>query len=109
MAASTLTFSGFSTVQTFPRIAAVENTKRVNFSIRSQSASNSKNEGRGQRRIWRRRKLSAGYEFHESIVLFSQLITISSTYKFRFMKYVISLDLYVSLCIFPCYLRLELA
>ncbi|MCD7448657.1 hypothetical protein HAX54_045305 [Datura stramonium] len=36
MAASTLTFSGFSTVQTFPRIAAVENTKRVNFSIRSQ-------------------------------------------------------------------------
>ncbi|XP_060203920.1 protein PLASTID TRANSCRIPTIONALLY ACTIVE 7 isoform X3 [Lycium barbarum] len=34
MAASTLTFSGFSTLQTFPRI---ENTKRLNFSIRSQT------------------------------------------------------------------------
>ncbi|XP_060203918.1 protein PLASTID TRANSCRIPTIONALLY ACTIVE 7 isoform X1 [Lycium barbarum] len=69
MAASTLTFSGFSTLQTFPRI---ENTKRLNFSIRSQvfviyiyifkfdvqSASNSKNEGRGHRKIWRRRKLT---------------------------------------------------
>ncbi|CAN4089536.1 unnamed protein product [Withania somnifera] len=62
MAASTLNFTGFSTLQTFPRIAAVEYRKRVNFSIRSQfdvqSSSNSKNEGRGQRRIWRRRKLT---------------------------------------------------
>ncbi|XP_004234982.1 protein PLASTID TRANSCRIPTIONALLY ACTIVE 7 isoform X2 [Solanum lycopersicum] len=58
MAASTLTFSSFSTLQTFPRIAALENKKRVNLCIRAQSASNSKNEGRGERRIWRRRKLT---------------------------------------------------
>ncbi|CAK9151591.1 unnamed protein product [Ilex paraguariensis] len=36
----------------------VENSWRLNFAIRSQDKSQSQNESRGHRRVWRRRKLT---------------------------------------------------
>uniref|UniRef100_A0A5B7C272 Protein PLASTID TRANSCRIPTIONALLY ACTIVE 7 n=1 Tax=Davidia involucrata TaxID=16924 RepID=A0A5B7C272_DAVIN len=58
MAISSLTFTGSLPLHS-PRIEVrAENPWRLNFSVRSQNISRSQNDdGRGGRRVWRRRKL----------------------------------------------------
>ncbi|KAL8049425.1 hypothetical protein ABFX02_06G019900 [Erythranthe guttata] len=53
------TFNGFSLSHCFPKIEVkAQNQWRTNCAMKSQDNSNSGNSGRGNRRVWRRRKLT---------------------------------------------------